>query len=152
MPHDPLRLLLHLLMLHLRLAPPGRVTFERAWLRWAWVQPHRRSLTGLAPWLVTLLITLAAALGVTAPPRSAAPAAPAEQLQQAELPALERSSALAGRHLSDGQPPQPWPDLPPGWPELSGAARALPVPAAQALHLSTPQRLAHWGKRQLEGG
>ncbi|MDO4263934.1 MAG: hypothetical protein Q4C67_07040 [Deinococcus sp.] len=137
MPQDLARFLLHL-----RSALSQQVSAARL---------AGLNLAGLGlPWLVALAVLL----GLPAPaPRNAATNASAEQLQQAELPTLERSSALPGRHLSEGgQPPQPWPDLPPGWPELPGGLHLLPLPTAVALDLPTPQRLAHWGKRQLEGG
>ncbi|GHG09120.1 hypothetical protein GCM10017783_22200 [Deinococcus piscis] len=140
MSHDPLHFLLHL-----RSALTGRASFGRA-------GPQSEGATRLAalgPWLVML----AALLGLSAPaPREAAQNLPPEQLQQAELPTLERSSALPGRHLKEGQPPQPWPDLPPGRPELPSGLHILPLLTVLALDLPTPQRLAHWGKRQLEGG
>lgn len=138
MPHDPARLLLHL-----RSALSGRARPE--WTVAAWL-----ARLGL-PWLVTLAVLLGIPAPATDPLQRGAAEAPPEQLQRAETPAVERAT-LPGRQLREGYPPQPWPDLPPGWPEWSGRGQALHTAAARPLGVNIPQRLAHWGKRQLEGG
>lgn len=149
MPYDPARFLTRL-----RSALPSAAAAVRQ--RGSWAELGR-------PWLVALAVLLGSPLltGFGGPeaegPRPQSAPAPATPQPQATAPATHTLDKAAwGQRLREGsnQTPQPWPDLPPApplalWPLLAGTPQAEHGAAGSS---STAQRLAQWGKRQLEGG